>query len=803
MSRTRPPARKRRPPRTRRAPRRLRLALSEPRRRWLTAALAAGALVLVGGLAVATYYWIHDARLIVATLGGEQRPVPRIFGRPFDVRPGEVLSPAGLVQRLNDIGYAERPKAAGPGEFALAPPNAVVLVSRPADGSPPRAIRVEFSRGRTSVVTKLSTADSHAAAIDHVTLEAPLLAALAPGEKRRYVPLARIPKQMIDAVIAIEDRRFYEHPGVDPIRAIGALVTNLRGDKPYLVGGSTLTQQIVKNTFLTPEKTLRRKLQEQFMALVLESRFTKDQILELYLNSVVLGQRGPFEIHGVAEAARIFFGKNLSNITLAEAATIAGVIQSPSRLSPFRNPDRARDRRNVVLTEMANAGYITEAEATRAAALPLGVSPRALEDEAPYFVDYVSQFVDDQYGGVLKTDAAVDVYTTLDLELQRDAQQAVGDGIAQVDKLLAGRRRAAGAPTPEVALIAVDPHTGDILAFVGGRAYYRSQYDRVVAARRQPGSVFKPFVYLAAFERQAAEGRADLTPATIVDDEPTTFKDGDNDYTPANYQNEYDGPITLRRALAMSRNIVAIKVAEATGYDQVADLWARIGVGTPAKPYPSIALGVFEATPFDMATAYTLFADGGWVHPLTAISRIVENGKVKDTRALPPRKIALPQTTYLVTSMMQSVINEGTGAGARAAGFTLDAAGKTGTTNDLRDAWFVGFTPQLLTVVWVGYDNNQPIGLSGSQAALPIWTAFMKHALAGHPNVPFPVPDGVVFADIDRDTGMLAMPACPHVIREAFLAGTEPRQYCNVHGGTHGLAALFKRLGGLLKGLIR
>jgi penicillin-binding protein 1B len=803
MSRTRPPARVRRPTRGRQPSGRLRLGPAEPRRRWLAAALAALGVLIVAGLGVTAYYWVQDARLIDAKLGGEQQPVPRIFGRPFELYPGEILSPAELTQRLNDTGYAERPKAQQPGEFALEGPGAVVLLPRtPADGVP-RAVRVEFSPHRTPVVARLTAIGSRSGTLDRFTLEAPLLAALAPGEKRRYVPLARIPKVMIDAVIDIEDRRFYEHPGVDPIRSIGALITNLRGDKPYLVGGSTLTQQIVKNTFLTPEKTLKRKLQEQFMALVLESRLTKGQILELYLNDVVLGQRGPFEIHGVAEAARIFFGKDLGSLTLAEAATIAGVIQSPSRLSPFRNPDRARDRRNVVLTEMANAENTTRAATEMPPPLPLGVSPRALENEAPYFVDYVSQLVDDQYGGVLKTDAAVDVYTTLDLELQREAQQAVGDGIAQVDALLARRRRNAGAPTPEAALIAVDPHTGQILAFVGGRAYYRSQYDRVIAARRQPGSVFKPFVYLAAFERQAAEGRADLTPATIVVDEPTTFKDGDQDYTPANYQNEYDGPITLRRALAMSRNIVAIKVAEATGYDQVADLWSRIGVGAPAKPYPSIALGVFEATPFDIATAFTLFDNAGWLRPLTAITRIVENGKTKVVPAAAARKIALPQTTYLVTSMMQSVINEGTGAGARAAGFTLDAAGKTGTTNDLRDAWFVGFTPDLLTVVWVGYDNNQPIGLSGSQAALPIWTAFMKRALAGHPNTPFPVPDGITFADIDRDTGMLAMPACPHVIHEAFLAGTEPRQYCNVHGGQGGLAALFGRLGRLFKGLIR
>ncbi len=530
---TRPPARPVRPARARTArpakparrrssggPRRL---SRDPRRRlwWRRAALAAGVVGVVG-LLVLIRYWVSYGRIIEARLGGEQRPVPRIFARPIEVEPGQGISPAELVQRLNDLGYAERTTLDQPGEFTVAA-NAVTLRTRP-DGETSQTVQVEFSHGATPVVTRLTIVAPAAApaggrsgraarpvSLDRLELESPMLAALAPGEKRRYVPLAKIPPVVAHAVIAIEDRRFYEHPGVDPIRSIGAIVTNLRGDKPYLVGGSTLTQQIVKNTFLTPEKTMKRKLQEQFMALVLESRFTKDQILELYLNDVVLGQRGPFEIHGVAEAARIFFGKDLSNVTLAEAATIAGVIQSPSRLSPFRNPDRARDRRNVVLHEMVDAGYASADDAAKAARAPLGVSTRALENEAPYFVDYVSQLVDEKYSNLLKKDAAVDVYTTLDLRLQRMAQDAVDDGIAQVDKQLAARKRKG---TAEVALVAVDPRTGEILAFVGGRSYSQSQFDRVLAAKRQTGSVFKPFVYLAAFERMAEEHRSDLTPAT-------------------------------------------------------------------------------------------------------------------------------------------------------------------------------------------------------------------------------------------------------------------------------------------------
>lgn len=550
-----------------------------------------------------------------------------------------------------------------------------------------------------------------------------------------------------------------------------------------------MTQQLVRNVFLPAfgmtyqearEKSIRRKLFEVFLSVVLTRRASKDQILEMYLNDVPLGQRGSFAIYGVAEAARLFFGKDVTNLTLAEAATIAGVIQSPSALSPFTNPARCRERRNVVLDAMSEYGYVTSGEAAVAAREPLTVVQRALEAEAPYFVDYIGQRLVEQYPGLTTTtDQPVEVYTTLDLHLQRLAQDAVRDGLTQVDQLLARRKRKGRA---EASLIAVDPRSGEILAFVGGRSYNQSQLNRAIVARRQPGSVFKPFVYLTAFEQAANHGRTDVTPASIIVDEPTTWEFDDQVWTPENYEKTYDGPITLRRALAHSRNIAAIKVAEAAGYDNVAALWKKIGIGNPPKAYPSIALGVFEATPFEVASAYTLFPNLGTVRPLQSIVKITRGGENLTKPAMErPRPIARPETTFLVTNMMRSVLNEGTGAGARAAGFTLDAAGKTGTTNDLRDAWFAGFTPELLTVVWVGFDDNQPLGLSGAQAALPIWTQFMKRALAGRESIPFEAPGGIIFLDIDAQTGKLAQPGCPRVIRESFIAGTEPTDVCEIH----------------------
>jgi penicillin-binding protein 1B len=745
------------------------------------------------GLLTSVYLWISYGRMIDARLGGEQRAIPRIFGRPFEIKLGRVLHPDQLVRRLNDVGYAERPKAALPGEFSLAP-GTVTLVTRPGENSASQTVRVTFTTGSTPIIRRIT--DGAGKPVDEVTLEAPLLTALAPGQKRRFVRLGSIPDHMKKAVLAIEDQRFYDHPGVDPIRMVGALITNMRGNKKYLEGASTITQQIIKNTFLTPAQTPSRKLREQFMALVLDSRFTKDQIFELYLNEVVLGQRGPFAIHGVGEASRIFFGKDVSNVSLAEAATIAGLIQLPSALNPFRNPERAKARRNVVLTAMAQADYVAPEAAKKAAAEPLKVSSRALEDEAPYFVDYVSNVVDEQYGGLLTKAGATDVYTTLDFHLQRFAQEAVAEGTRVIDKQLSKKKQGQA----QIALIAVDPRTGEVLALVGGRAYNETQYNRAVTTRRQPGSIFKPFVYLAAFERMAEEGSNQITPATVMVDEPTIFKDGEKDYAPANYKDEYGGPMTLRHALALSRNIVTIKVAEATGYDRVANLWKKVGVGTPALGVPSIALGVFEASPLEMATAYTVFPNGGAIRELRPITRIVSNGKTTTVPVAPPRRIARADTTYLVTNMMRSVVNEGTAAGMRSAGFALDAAGKTGTTNDQRDAWFAGFTPELLTVVWVGFDNNQPIGLSGSQAALPIWTMFTRQALAGRPNVGFETPDGVSFVEIDKDTGGRATAACPRVMTEAFLPGTEPAM-CGEHGDP--LTNAIGRLGSWFKRIIR
>ena len=744
-------------------------------RGWRSYVLLGVATLLVLFSGTVGYFYITFSRMIDARMHGEfQRADPRIFARPFALRRGQRITQQQTIDRLNELGYAQRARAQMPGEFAIGR-DALAVVPRAGDrrGQTVRLVYAASKTGSGGLINiELFTKKQ---SVDSLAFDAPLITALISEgrEKRRDVPLAAIPSHMVRAVVAIEDRRFYDHPGIDIIGTTRAVLTNIFGTRKYLSGGSTITQQLVRNTFLTQEKSLKRKFTEWFMSVALERRLTKDQILELYLNDVWLGQRGSFAIHGVPEAARLFFAKDVSNLTLVEAATIAGVIQAPPRYSPFTNPDRTKERRNVVLHAMQETGFISPDAEERAAREPVQIVARALESEAPYFVDYVSQELQER----TKAIGAVDVYTTLDLQLQRIAQDAMRDGLTRVDEILARRKRR----NPQAALIAVDPRTGEILAMVGGRSYNQSQYNRAVNARRQPGSVFKPFVYLAAFERAQADGRADITPATVVLDEPTAFTFNQQTWSPSNYDNEYDGPITLRRALALSRNIATIKVAESTGYDTVAALWRRVGIGTPPRPYPSIALGVFEASPYEIASAYTIFPNGGTLRPLRAISRIVNSGKDVPIEVPAPKAVARRDTTFLVTNMMRSVLNEGTGAAARANGFTVDGAGKSGTTNDLRDAWFVGFTPELLTVVWVGLDDNQALGLSGSRAALPIWTQFMTRALAGRGNGSFETPEGISFVEIDRDTGKLATPFCPRTYKEAFLVGTEPTETCTVH----------------------
>jgi penicillin-binding protein 1B len=459
------------------------------------------------------------------------------------------------------------------------------------------------------------------------------------------------------------------------------------------------------------------------------------------------------------------------------------MIQAPNPYNPFRHEQRATERRNEVIRAMQDAGFIDRSTTEGALKAPLLVERPSVDTaDAPYFVDLVRQQLGQRYDAKDLTTQNLSIYTTLDLHLQALAQQALVRGLDRVQGMIRKRTTAA----VEGCLIALEPASGKVVALVGGRSYGRSQYNRVMEARRQPGSTFKPFVYLTAFEATFDDpSLPPITPATVVEDAPSVFFFEDKEYIPTNYEDEYHGMVTLRRALAMSMNVATVKVAEMVGYDKVADLWSKkLGIGAPIQPYPAVALGSFEATPFEMATAYNVLANGGLkVEPVTILQVADETRRVLEQhRAAVPERVLHEESAYLVDDMLRSVIDEGTAASARGLGFTAEAAGKTGTTNDYRDAWFAGFTPDLLCVVWVGFDDNTPVGLSGTRAALPIWVDFMKVALGGRTATPFPPPpEGIVFVDIDKETGLLARPGCPKVRTEAFIAGTEPREPCTAH----------------------
>jgi penicillin-binding protein 1B len=745
-------------------------------------------LPVVFGSSVFIYMYVRYSVLVDRRLKGERWAVPsRVYAQPTVLRPGLPMDEAGLVSLLNGLRYEQRPSAvAQPGEFAIVSPETLVFFPRAVGGAAHEALNVIFDKQK---IREMRGAGSRATYLEQA-LEPELITYLfdESREKRRLVRYEDVPENLVQAVLAIEDRRFFSHPGLDPFRIIGAAVRNLRADS-YIQGGSTITQQLVKNFFLTPERTMKRKAAEAMIAFVLERRATKKEILELYLNEIYLGQLGSFGVKGVGEAARVYFHKDVANLTLTECALLAGMIQSPNGYNPYRHAEKAKERRNQVLRAMVDSEYIDTKAAEAARALPLRVESPILDTaEAPYFVDLVKSQLGDRWKDLPSQNLSI--YTTLDLRMQSFAQQALRSGLEQIDKIVAKRKKAPAEPV-QGCLIAIEPKTGAVVAMVGGRSYGASQFNRVTQARRQPGSTFKPFVYLAAFEKTFEDPAAPpLTPATLVDDVPWTFTFEKKDYVPENYEDKYMGSVTLRTALAHSLNVATVKVAEIVGYETIANLWSKkLKMSSEIHPYPAIALGSFEATPLEMATAYNVLASGGLRIPPVTVLKIADEREavLEDHGAPPPDRVVHEESTVLVTHMLRSVLTEGTGASARTMGFTLDAAGKTGTTNDMRDAWFAGYTPDLLCVVWVGFDDNTPLNLTGARAALPIWVDFMKRASAGTRPTPFSVPEsGVVFMDIDKDTGLLATPSCPRVISEAFIAGTEPMERCAAHASDYG-----------------
>jgi len=767
-----------------------------PRDPVLRAALVAFLILGVTFTILFSYYYIKYDRIIERRF---RTPVfansAKIYALPRVVREGQPIDPKEIAAELRHAGYSDKDGESKLGTFHLQK-NSIEITPGEESYHSPESARITFQDGEVQQITSRGTE------LSAYELEPQLVTALFDAEqrsKRELVKYDEIPPMMVQATLAIEDRRFFEHSGVNFLRmAEAAWIDLVRGRHEQ--GGSTITMQLSRGFFLTPEKTIRRKLTEMLIAEELEQKFSKQQIFEFYANWVDLGQRGSFAISGFAEASKAYFNKDLKDITLPEAALLAGLIQRPSYLSPYRHPERATDRRNLVLETMVDTHAITREQADKAKATPLKLAPPNVEaSDAPYFVDMVRDSLISKFNEHELNDSSYRIYTTLDPDLQKAAAQSVEAGIKLVDeqvkkmrtkKIKVGKKyetKVQSGPQAQVALVVLDPHTGAVLALVGGRDYGWSQLNHAVA-KRPTGSIFKPFVYAAAVNSALDGSQAVLTPASTVVDEPTTFTYGDQIYEPRNYREEYKGEVTLRYALAMSLNNATVKLAEEVGYDKVADLARSAGI-TSVKATPAMALGSYDASPLDMSGAYTVFANNG-VRLSPILLRSVRNGKgdVIANYNTDSKQVLDPRVAYVMTNMMEGVINNGLGFTAvRGGGFTQPAAGKTGTSHD---GWFAGYTSNLLCIVWVGFDDYSEIRLTGAQTAAPIWTAFMKKA-AALPQYSsmksFTQPSGVVDVQLDKATNRLATPACTDDYVSAFVAGTEPRDTCETEAGMKGI----------------
>jgi penicillin-binding protein 1B len=768
---------------------RIRIARGFWTSRFGIAVLGAVLALLLAATTVVAYYYIEFGRLINQRLTGQIfQNTSRVYSAPGHIFTGETLRPGELGDYLLRSGYQESAVPGALGEFQVAGSTVEI---RPSDGSYFRggnALRVGFEGTEISHIAQISDGAER----DSAEIEPQLLTNLfdSSREKRRVVRYDDLPPVLIHAVLAAEDKRFFEHGALDLVRVFGAAFYDVtRGQKAQ--GASTIDMQVARTFFFSTKREWRRKLKEILMAAEIDERFSKQQIFELYANDIYLGNRGSFAIRGFGEAAEAYFGKDMRELSSGEAAFLAGIIRAPNRYSAAeRHIDRADDARDRVLAQMVDDGYITAEQEAEAKKAKLKFVNSGMESSAaPYFVDMVKDHLLEKFSENDLETQSYGIYTTLDPELQHAATQAVQIGTEQIDKLLARRyaiwkkKGEQTPPHPQVALVVLDPHTGEIRALVGGRDYGESQLNHALA-HRQPGSVFKPFVYAAAFDNAVEGLQPVVTPVTTVEDTPTTFEFDGKEYTPNNYGEEFYGTITVRDALMHSLNVATVKVAEMIGYQRVVDVARQMGLGTNIQATPAVALGAYEMTPIDVAAGYTAFAANGVrAEPLFIRSVVAADGTTEESQAPVTRAVLDPRVAFLTTSLMEDVINHGTGYPVRALGFTAPAAGKTGTS---RDGWFAGYTSNLLCVVWVGFDDNRDLGLAGGQSAAPIWGEFMKRAVAlpmyRHTDT-FDPPPGVTQKMIDPQTGQLATPSCPQTANEYFIAGSEPEEYCQLHGG--------------------
>jgi penicillin-binding protein 1B len=693
------------------------------------------------------------------------RASTRYFARPVVLEEGGRMSELAFQRYLGRLGYQRTRRAVATGEFRRE--GGRWTIGR-------RAFRVADRLDSGGVVTVHLDPDGWIAGLEdgdgrwlsRVVLEPePIRAPGSSMEDRVPVRLSDVPPPLLSAVLAVEDRRFYQHHGADLARMVGAALANLR-QRRIAQGASTITQQLAKNLFLTARRTPIRKVRELAMALVLEGRYSKEEILEAYLNEIYLGQEGAFAVRGVGRAAQFYFGKDVTQIGLAESALLAGLIHGPNLYAPHKHGDAAKRRRDLVLSLMRDQGMVSDAQFRRASNSALGVRRTAPPVRAGrYFGDYVATELAGLSGGSVGRRGST-VFTTLDMELQLAAEAAVRTGVARLERDSPSLVRS-GAPL-QAALVALDPTSGDVLAMVGGRDYGTTQFNRVAQGHRQPGSAFKPIVALAALSTRG------VTLATRLEDAPLTVETGEGLWQPVNYDGGFRGTVSLRQALESSLNVPFARVGLDVGPERIVATARRLGLSSPLHAVPSIALGSSEVTPLELARAFGVLAASGYrAEPHGVIGVLDAGGDVSYRAGSVGEQVFDPAEVFLVTSALQGAVERGTGRGLRAWGVHGPIAAKSGTTNDYRDAWFVGYTPDLVVAVWTGFDDGQSLGLSGAQAALPIFAQFFTAIEASREVRGFEPPLGVETALIDPETGLGVGWGCGGET-EYFLAGTTP-----------------------------
>ncbi|MGH7815363.1 MAG: transglycosylase domain-containing protein [Candidatus Binataceae bacterium] len=699
-----------------------------------------------------------------------------IYSAPYAIRPGEDVARGGLIDRLRHLSYTQSPAASRPGEYTIAP-RAIAIYARAfkvgVKDYPAQLIRVSLDGTRV-----IGVADSFGVTMRAAEIEPEVIGRLLPGApaERADVALGDLKPFFVKGLLATEDRFFYYHPGFDPIRIVEAAIADLRRRR-LAQGASTITQQLARTFMEQHQRSFSRKLHELAVAIVLEIRLSKNEILERYIDDVPMGEYGGTPIDGMPQAARYFFNKDLAEVTPAEAAALIGMIQAPTLYDPRRHPDAARKRRDIVLGIMKNAGAIDNAAYRAAIATPIELSSPPGLRRAPYFTDYVTAFVKSIPGFDGKL-AGLKVYTTLDPQLQAAAHDAITENLARIEKAHRRLRRPLADDPLQSAMVALDAQSGAIRAMVGGRDYSHSQFNRAAMAERQPGSAFKPIVYLTALDPSRATFRPALTLATELPDEPMSF----GGWRPANYERTYRPHVSAAMALYDSLNVPTAYLGSRLGPAAIVRTAHQLGITNDLPAVLPIAIGADEVTLLELTGAYQVFADAGIRMPPYAVESAVDaKGHLIYQHQDDSQREIRPAVAYLITGALRAVLRYGTGASAPRLGLDFPAAGKTGTTQDYHDAYFAGYTPDIVCGAWVGFDRPESIGLTGASAALPAWVAFMK-AAAPAVSDEFPEPPGVTIAAIDPESGGLASPSCPRSVAMPFLLGTAPTRYCAPSG---------------------